>query len=190
MAYSIGPAWWITAGGKESMNRLQLATLLSWADEGKIEGRKRLQKVVYFLQEAGCRLDCQYSLHHFGPYSRDVADTCDEMVAAGLVAEIGGPQNREMQYTYTLKPHTCELLKRLPKDPVVAPFQGLGATLIKEDLWTLELGSTILLFFRQSDNWDDALAKACAFKRVRAEETSSKAALALAQRVDEMRTAR
>lgn len=59
------------------MNRLQLATLLSWADDQSIQGRKRLQKVVYFLQYAGCPLDCRYTLHHFGPYSRDVADACD-----------------------------------------------------------------------------------------------------------------
>ncbi len=35
------------------MNRLQLATLLSWAGDNGLQGRKRLQKVVYFLQEAG-----------------------------------------------------------------------------------------------------------------------------------------
>ncbi|MFO1064120.1 MAG: hypothetical protein U0892_09680 [Pirellulales bacterium] len=34
------------------MNRLQLATLLSWAGQDGLSGRKRLQKVVYLLQEA------------------------------------------------------------------------------------------------------------------------------------------
>jgi len=43
-------------------------------------------------------------LHRFGPYSQDVADACDEMVAAGLVIETGGPQSTTKQYSYTLKP--------------------------------------------------------------------------------------
>ena len=82
------------------MNRLQMATLLSWADDAGLRGRKRLQKVVFFLQEAGCPLDCRYTLHHYGPYSRDVADRCDEMVAAGLIDESGGPSTGDMQYAY------------------------------------------------------------------------------------------
>ena len=86
------------------MNRLQLATLLSWAGDNGLHGRKRLQKVVYFLQEAGCPLNCRYSLHHFGPYSCDVADRCDEMVAAGLLEETARPFNGDTQYTYALKP--------------------------------------------------------------------------------------
>lgn len=96
------------------MNRHQLATLIWWAGEAGIQGRKRLQKVVYFLQQAGCPLDCQYTLHHFGPYSRDVADACDEMVAARLVVESGG-LNKECCNTPTrsnLKSEDCS--SRLP----------------------------------------------------------------------------
>ncbi|MBK8268751.1 MAG: hypothetical protein IPK83_10785 [Planctomycetes bacterium] len=165
------------------MNRLQLATLLSWAGDNGLQGRKRLQKVVYFLQEAGCALDCRYTLHHFGPYSRDVADACDEMVAAGLVAETGGPANGEMQYTYTLKPATVQLLQQA-RDAHMQQFQPLGAELINQDLWQLELSSTILFFFRQTRNWDEALKGACAFKKYPAEQVVSLAALDFARRFE------
>ena len=57
------------------MDRYQLATLSSWAGERGIQGRKRLQKVVFLLQAAGCPLSSHFTLHHYGPYSRDVADT-------------------------------------------------------------------------------------------------------------------
>ncbi|MGC4030550.1 MAG: hypothetical protein QM754_02215 [Tepidisphaeraceae bacterium] len=164
------------------MNRLQLATLLSWAGDSGIQGRKRLQKVVFFLQDAGCALDCQYTLHHFGPYSRDVADACDEMVAAGLVVESGGPQNGDMQYGYKLKPDTRALLDRTPNEPMQR-FRELGTSLISENLWSLELGSTILFFFKQNNDWNAALMRACEFKKVSAELNASKTALALAQRV-------
>ena len=134
------------------MNRLQLATLLSWAGENGLHGRKRLQKVVFFLQQAGCSLDCRYTLHHFGPYSRDVADACDEIVAAGLVDEAGGRAGGDLQYTYSLKPATHQLLTHTP-DAQMNRFERLGRELINENLWTLELGSTILFFYRQTGDW-------------------------------------
>lgn len=163
------------------MNRLQLVTLLSWAGEGGLQGRKRLQKVVYFLQAAGCPLGCRYTLHHFGPYSRDVADACDELVAAGLVEEHGGPA-AGASYSYTLKPETRHFLQQAA-DAQMQRFAGLGAELIDADLWQLELGSTVLFFHGQLGNWEQSLARACEFKRVPATADTSRSALAFAQRV-------
>ena len=164
------------------MNRLQLATLLSWTGEAGIQGRKRLQKVVYFLQQAGCSLDCRYTLHHFGPYSRDVADICDEMVAAGLIDESGEPEpySGYMQYAYKLKPQTVVLLEKTPETSMRS-FRELGERLIGENLWPLELGSTILFFFQQSNDWSCAMRKACEFKNVSVDDSQSIAALTLAK---------
>ena len=164
------------------MNRLQLATILSWAGESGLQGRKRLQKVVYFLQQAGCRLDCRYTLHHFGPYSRDVADACDEMVAAGLIEEEARPQSWGTQYSYKLAPRTGELLSQA-NDQSMEPFSSLGADLISQDIWLLELGSTIQFFYGQTRDWAEALEKACAFKKASSEAEESRKALELARRV-------
>jgi uncharacterized protein YwgA len=164
------------------MDRLQLATLLSWAGEGGLQGRKRLQKVVFLLQTAGCPLGCRYTLHHFGPYSRDVAEACDELVAAGLVEESGGPKSNSMTYSYSLTPATRRLLDA-GVDPVVQGFENLGRELIAEDLWQLELGSTIQYFYGQEEVWNQALKRACEFKRVDPNDESSQRALTLAQRV-------
>src|SRR5258706_10557443 len=109
----------------KDMNRLQLATLLSWAGDSGIQGRKRLQKVVFFLQQAGCPLDCQYTLHHFGPYSRDVADTCDEMVAAGVVGRKEGKPNTARAYTHPPPPATPGLLAQQPRARPT-PLSGLA----------------------------------------------------------------
>ncbi|MCU0713968.1 MAG: hypothetical protein MUC43_18065 [Pirellula sp.] len=163
------------------MNRRQLATLLSWAGETGLQGRKRLQKVVYFLQQAGCKLNCEYTLHHFGPYSRDVAEICDEMVAAGLIEESAGSQ-----YSYKLMPRTEEFLKQA-QDEQMNLFSHLGKELLVEKNWTLELGSTIHFYYRQLGNWEQALKEACAFKKVPDEGQSADAALSLAKRfVDQM----
>ena len=166
------------------MNRNQLATLLSWAGEQGFSGRKRLQKVVFFLQQAGCDLGCHYTLHHFGPYSRDVADACDEMVAAGLIIETGGPQSGTMQYAYTLQPAIRDLVKKAP-EPQIQRFQDLGRELIEEDIWPLELGSTILFFHGQTSDWDHALEQACEFKKVSTSAEARRTALSLAKRVQE-----
>ncbi len=162
------------------MNRHQLATLLSWAGEQGFSGRKRLQKVVFFLQQAGCDLGCHYTLHHFGPYSRDVADACDEMVAAGLIQETGGPQNGSMQYAYKLTPQTVKLVNSAP-EPQVQKFEELGKKLLGTDLWQLELGSTILFFHRQNRDWESALKEACTFKKVPSDIATSRDALSLAK---------
>jgi uncharacterized protein YwgA len=164
------------------MNRLQLATLLSWAGESGVRGRKRLQKVVYFLQQAGCPLDCAYTLHRFGPYSLDVAHACDEMVAAGLIEEEATLQSWGTQYSYKLKPRTQAFLDQAD-DQSMESFREQGAELIAEDLWLLELGSTIRFYFGRTENWDCALEKACVLKKVRPDDENSKKALELAMRV-------
>jgi len=164
------------------MNRLQLATLVSWAGQEGFQGRKRLQKVVYLLQQAGCPLGCSFTLHHYGPYSRDVADVCDEMVAAGLIEEGGGPAAGVMQYAYQLSPRTSALLSDTA-DEGMQRFQDLATSLINESIWPLELGATILLFHQRVGDWPKAMALACEFKKVPADIPASQNALALAKRV-------
>jgi uncharacterized protein len=166
------------------MNRLQLATLLSWAGDNGLQGRKRLQKVVFFLQEAGCPLDCEYTLHHFGPYSRDVADRSDEMVTAGLLHEKVEVINGLTQYTYSLSPAIRGSVLAEP-DRQVESFRSLGSELMdpaRTNLWWLELGSTILFYLHGTKNWSDAFAQACKFKKVAPEDKASQLALELARR--------
>ena len=162
------------------MNRLQLATLLSWAGEGGLDGRKRLQKIVYFLQYAGCPLNCDFTLHHYGPYSRDVADACDEMVAAKLLDESGGPAE-STSYTYKLYPATRGYLDHVPHQDL-EQFKALGEALINENLWSLELGSTILYFYDQTEDWATAFNRACSYKKKATESTASQNALNLAKK--------
>lgn len=46
------------------MTRYQLAKLISWA--GTLHSRKKMQKVVFMLQAAGCPLDAEFYLHLYG----------------------------------------------------------------------------------------------------------------------------
>ena len=161
------------------MNRLQFATLLSWAGEDGLNGRKRLQKIVFALQQIGCPLDSHFILHHYGPYSRDVADICDEMVAAKLVEE--SQEMGSAQYSYKLTPKTRKLLAKTVSRDKLKPFEQKAKALLRENLWTLELGSTILYYYGQNPDWDDAMAKACEFKKKPKDIKRSQRALTFAR---------
>ncbi len=146
-----------------------------------------MQKVIYFLQQAGCPIDAEYTLHHYGPYSREVANVTDEMVAEGLLSEQCGGSSGG-QYDYTLGDQTKTMLDQIGQSETIAgfsTFRDRAIELLREDLWRLELGSTILYFYRsprKCANWESALAEACKYKRADASRPDSQAALALAKR--------
>lgn len=175
------------------MEKYPLAKLIQWAGPEGVKGRKCLQKIVFFLQKAGCPFGADYTLHHYGPYSRDVAEACDALVAAGILEE-GVEQNAVgKQYSYTLSADTggpaierTEARMDEQMRTTVTAFRSLAEDLLRETPWELELGSTILYFFGKSRDWDEAQRLACEFKqRNAATEPALPAAKALAMRVHE-----
>ena len=91
------------------MNRYQLAKIVDWA--GLLRSRKRMQKVVYLLQVAGCPLQADYILHHYGPYSQEVARLTDEMVRSALLDETSEATTVGEQYAYRLPEATRKKLE-------------------------------------------------------------------------------
>ncbi|MCB9855090.1 MAG: hypothetical protein H6818_05330 [Phycisphaerales bacterium] len=168
------------------MDRFQLATIADWAGEKGLQGRKRIQKVVYLLQRAGCPLGADFTLHLFGPYSRDVADACDNMVAAKLFAARVEPSGAGNKYCYQLTDLARKALpqtrQRFPdRAAELAQFRERAQRLLQEDSWQLELGATILYFQESLGDWNMALQEACKFKKVRSEDAVSESALQLAR---------
>jgi uncharacterized protein YwgA len=157
----------------DPMNRLQLATLVKWS--GTLHTRKRLQKVVYLLQSAGCNLDADFTLHHYGPYSPDVAGLTDDMVRAGLLTEEQAPNAKGFSYSYQLADTALRNLEHYqerhaldPQLSAICGFEETARRLLDEDsLQKLELAATIA-FFRRSKpgtDWDHARQAAAKFKR-------------------------
>ncbi|MEX0885885.1 MAG: hypothetical protein WD009_05550 [Phycisphaeraceae bacterium] len=153
------------------MNRYQLAKLIDWAG-GKLETRKRLQKVTYLLKAAGCPLDAEFTLHHYGPYSHDVAELVDEMVAAKLLKE-EAVRNEVVghSYHYELPEHTQEQLHGMDGSPRGAELAGglgdyeqLARDLFQRTVPRLELASTVAYFHRQGKGWEEAREAAARFK--------------------------
>ncbi len=153
------------------MTRFQLAKLVSWASP--LKTRKRLQKVVYMLQAVGCRLDTEFTLHHYGPYSEDLARLTDEMVREGFLEEVEEENGRGKQYSYRLPATVQGQLEALEATDrgreyaaAIAPFESKAKELLATDLKTLEYASTISFFRSIGDDWDSAVKSAAAFKHI------------------------
>ena len=48
-------------------------------------GKKKLQKIVYLLQEKGFDFHCDYKIHFYGPYSRDLEFYVQKLIWEGAL---------------------------------------------------------------------------------------------------------
>ena len=174
------------------MDRCQLATLVKWA--GTLKTRKRLQKVVYLLQAAGCKLGAEYTLHHYGPYSHDVASLTDEMVQAGLLCEEETPNVMAgTSFSYRLSEGAQQQLERLEQASghqqrfgVLGKHKSLAKQLLEEsDLPKLEFAATVAYLYagRPDADWENAREAAAKFKRQKANSKTMRDAEQLAREV-------
>jgi len=173
------------------MNKYQLAKLIAIA--GKVHTRKRVQKIVFLLQAAGLDLGVSFRLHHFGPYSTEVASLLDEMSRQGILREERYANVVGWQSEYSLSDDAKRSLvefEETSKGGALADqfkrHEGqlqrlLGVT----DLWELELGATIAYFQKKHGDWNKAVQEACKFKNVSADATKTEQAFALARELAE-----
>ena len=169
------------------MTAYQLVKLVSMV--GTLETRKRLQKVVYLLQESGMDFDASFRLHHYGPYSSDVADLLNQMSDEGILVQNIVPNQAGSQYNYIVADEWAAKLDEFENSnagQLEKIFFDNNADLIhkllKGDLRQMELGSTIAYFRRQkNESWENAFTHACQFKSVSPEAAAPKAALDFAK---------
>lgn len=98
---------------------LELAKLVKRL--GHIDGRKRLQKTVYILQQKGYPFDEVFEYGHYGPYSRALADELDTLVSDGLLIET----ERTGQYTEYSYEATDELARVLGGNDAIVGADGI-----------------------------------------------------------------
>jgi uncharacterized protein YwgA len=172
------------------MTRYELTKLVSWADT--LHSRKRLQKIVFFLQAAGYPLEADFILHHFGPYSEHVSRLTDELVRLVLLKEGATDNAVGQQYSYQLTEQAREKMQQLEESEQgrlmaekMVPFEPLVKSLLRVDLKDLEVAATVLYFRQQGLDWPQAMEKACTFKRIPADGPLAGRALVLARSVEE-----
>ena len=169
------------------MNKYQMAKLVSVA--GTIQTRKRVQKIVYLLQAAGLDLGANFRLHHFGPYSSEVAGLLNQMSRDEILAEEKQRNAAGWQSSYSLTEHGKSSITAFEKTPAgqrhMEDFKKIEPQLRKllkvTNLWELELGATIAYFYAKLQDWDKAVEEACSFKDVRPDAPNTRQALATAR---------
>ncbi len=72
-------------GGNTMREIIELAKLINVC--GEISGRKKLQKIVFILQAEGHGFPQEFGYLHYGPYSVEVRQGLDLLVANDLISE-------------------------------------------------------------------------------------------------------
>ena len=72
---------------EDDLIRESIAISVIKAAGGAITGRIRFQKLVFLLDKLGLESGFDYTYHHYGPYSSDLASALDFAKAFGLVSE-------------------------------------------------------------------------------------------------------
>jgi len=170
------------------MERYELGKLVQLA--GTLRTRKRMQKVVYLLQAAGCPLKTRFYLHHYGPYSSEIAGLTDILVHQGLLSEQPQGNMAGRQFNYVLTAESDASIRSYEETSGgqsslanLKPFEGLAKELLQHDLQELEYASTIAYFKNQGLSWDEAFEKGCAFKQIQMQSPVAQQSLGLARRV-------
>ena len=153
------------------MDRYQLVKLVEWA--GELRSRKRLQKVVYLLQAAGAPIEAEFTLHHYGPYSFDVAQLTDSMVREGLLKEDKRPNTHQGEsFSYKIPVEIRDNLAEYEGNESGAILKAQAHTyepkarilLAEDDLSKLEFAATVAYFHVQGNDWKAAREAAAKFK--------------------------
>ena len=121
---------------------LQLLRLINTLE--RIEGRKKLQKIVHILKTCGYEENFpqHFGYLQYGPFSSEVAAEIDQLVSGNLVNESGQGQPYEA-YVYEPGESTPKLLTELQQDLTPA-WASLAKMLNAKDTALLESISTIL----------------------------------------------
>ena len=141
-----------------------MLVLLSALPERKICGKKRLQKLAFLLKSAGADFQYDFSIWHYGVYSRDLADAADELVIFGPVVEADEPIEIYGRY---------QTVFSLPAEAKVAKKQEpwLSKLLIELDSYSaveLEVASSVLYYLNAGVSSAEAVSKTQSMKPTKA----------------------
>lgn len=133
---------------------------------GEIVGRTKLQKTAALLELAGVGAGFNFSYHHYGPYSEDLATAADRAVLLGIVGE--DPRRAAWGGYYSIFRAT----KTTDANPARAKLIELAA---EANAVALELAVTAA-FIADDEGVDNAWDVVTARKPEKASEANMKAA--------------
>jgi uncharacterized protein len=67
------------------MSEVSDVARLIWLNGGQLIGKTRLQKTTYFLEELNAGFGFEFTYHHYGPYSEELASATDDAEALNML---------------------------------------------------------------------------------------------------------
>lgn len=117
---------------------------------GKIVGRTRIQKIVYFLESAGLGGGFPFQYKHYGPYSQDLSDA----VQTGCVFNMLTEEEAQATWGGFYSIYRSELPQT---SEVEQARQTVLSALVDQDAVVLELAATALFLADEKvgDPWGE-----------------------------------
>ncbi|HPF41657.1 MAG TPA: hypothetical protein P5081_19440 [Phycisphaerae bacterium] len=119
---------------------LHIAHLVSTLN--KVEGRKRLQKIVHLLSFRFPEFQHDFTLHYFGPFSRTLASEIDYLAEDHIIDERRSGETYVYSPTQTATGDCLRIDEIDPFDKAPA-WRQMAASLDEKDTAFLEAASTI-----------------------------------------------
>jgi len=110
-----------------------------------IEGRKKIQKMIYLLQQKGAPFHQEYKFHYYGVYSPELQNDLDQMASSslGLIEEEPVYTGLYQSHKYKTTSKLSELLRQIDA-PDVSKYTELAKQLSNMQPRELEALSTIV----------------------------------------------
>lgn len=113
---------------------------------GQIDGRKKLQKMIYIAKKSGYPFQEKYGLHMYGPYSEELTCRIEELCELGFVEETVHDKGSYVQYCYTPTEEGLHFAETIVPESFIEPT--FVEALTSQRSRFLELVSTLLYFDR------------------------------------------
>ncbi|MEL1133816.1 hypothetical protein AAC978_01420 [Desulfitobacterium sp. THU1] len=134
--------------------------LLEIFSKTDIKGRKKIQKIVFILENDGMDAPYKYSYHHYGPYSAQLQEEIDFLVQHNLLEEI----TKNGTYEYKITDEGRKFSKQIKKGQEVAVNDDLLLKLNNESPQFLEMLSTYIFLLESGYEKESARNKAVDLK--------------------------
>ncbi len=133
---------------------------------GTIEGRKKLQKTVYILKMSRFTFPEEFNWADYGPYSPELANEIQTMVALGLVDE---EKDLAGTYKYSLGEKGRDFLKdypglEMPNSAWESLLARIAAKLNSKSAFDLELLSSCVFIYDEHQSLEDMANKIISLK--------------------------
>jgi len=137
------------------------SVLSIFAVVGKVQGRKKIQKMVHLLDAAGNRMPFKYEYHHYGPYSAELQAELNDLSQKNLLHE----DIQDETYVYEITDKGREYKAKLDRLGFEVSIDAeLVKSLAKKSSQFLEMVSTYAFLLNSGLKPQEAREKALELK--------------------------